>query len=335
VFNTFPKHDVIAKSLEKYNIFSHVYAVDSAKLGNHTKFKAVENFIMPNRVVSKFMPRDISYDYYYSTSRSSYRASQIKVLWDRNPNMKRVMFDDGLGSYSDRGGLLRTSKLRSKAERILGWRLERPESMSFLAYMPELVNLPAPFDKCPVERMPKFELNEGNQRLLDDIFAIDQEKKIPEKSIIFDLPRRGDPYIDHVDDTQLALMDSFYTLVKKYAGDDVLCKPHPKSTVRTKADIRVYPYQDIPMEILYAGMDNLDDHVLISLVSSAVFTPKILFDAEPTVICLYKVFGVERTIQRFDGIFNKFRNTYRNKDKVLAPNTAEELKKELKRIYRT
>ncbi len=333
VFATFPNHAQIAERLEKFHVFSNIYAINTEKIGRHTWIKALQNFLLPNHVATKFMPQHVAYRYYYSTSRSSLRATQLKVLWDRNPEMKRVMFEDGLGSYSKRGGLMRTTKLRSIAEHMLGWNLERPESMLFMSYLPDLMELPAPFNVCPVEQMPRIKMNEYNRLLIRDIFSLDDSAMITDRGIIFDLPRRGDPYIDYFTQDQLDILDSCYELVRKYAGDDLICKPHPKSTERTKANIKIYPHQEIPMEIMYAEIDNLDELVLISLVSSAVFTPKIVFDAEPYVICIYKILEDERIFDRFNGIYEKFRNEYREKERVSAPSTMVEMEQILEKIY--
>ena len=66
-------------------------------------------------------------------------------------------------------------------------------------------------------------------------------------------------------------------------------KPHPRSKEKTGADIKVYTNTSVPMEVLYAGMENLDGRILITYASSAVYTPKMFFDAEPVVINLFRI----------------------------------------------
>lgn len=69
----------------------------------------------------------------------------------------------------------------------------------------------------------------------------------------------------------------------------------------------------------YIGASN----ILISFFSTACFTPKLLFDREPVLIFLYRIF--DESFYNADETVEKFRDLYRNKNKIIVLNSIEEL----------
>ena len=67
-----------------------------------------------------------------------------------------------------------------------------------------------------------------------------------------------------------------------------------------------------------------DDSVLIAISSTACFTPKIIYDMEPTVILLEKLFDND-TNRGVSGYFESVKGIYKDKSKVFIPESIEEL----------
>ena len=67
-----------------------------------------------------------------------------------------------------------------------------------------------------------------------------------------------------------------------------------------------------------------NDHVLMGLFSTAQFTPKMMFGTEPTLVFLYKLFGCN--FDNTEGMIERIRSAYTNKDKIIVVETEEELK---------
>lgn len=325
IFAEFPDYDVVAERISKYNIFSNVYIVNDKKAMGSGSLASLKITFFSEKTVSAYMPGDVAYKEYYTSSRSTLKTAMLHVLRKRNPGMLRVLFEDGMSTYSDDGTLFQVSSLRKKIEKLLGWDIDDPNKIRMMAYLPELVKAPAFLKGHNVEQMPRIVLNDENRRMLADIFSVQEEQMISEKFIIFDTKRRGGA-LDHLNTEELSVLDECYDYVLSCAGEDVICKPHPKSVNRTSCEVRLYPYQGIPMEALYVNMPDLKDRVLISHVSSAVFTPKILLDSEPYVICIHKLMPGTSLSQMFTPVYEKFRSTYREPERVYAPETMEELK---------
>ena len=323
VYGTFSGYQELVERLRKYQLFQNIYAVDLSAIGVTGRLRCIWETFFADRIVRKFLPDSISYNICYFSSRSSLKSAQLKVLLDRNPEMRRVMMEDGMGTYSDKGNLLSVSKSRRVFERVLRWKLDDPGNTKFMVNCPELVNNPAPFDICEVERISVLKLNSANQQMLFDIYSLPDDGVINEKCIIFDTKRHGTTILPK---EQMTLMDKCYSIVAEHIGyQDVILKPHPRSTEECLCGAPQYTYPEIPMEVLYAEMSELEKRILVSFVSTAVFTPKILFDAEPFVICLHRIVKDNRISSNFESIFEKFRKLYNDPLRVMAPGSLEEL----------
>lgn len=63
--------------------------------------------------------------------------------------------------------------------------------------------------------------------------------------------------------------------------------------------------------------------VLINYFSTAAFTPKLMYDREPSVLFLYKLAGLE--LLNADNLIDNLRKIYRDKSKIMIPSNNEEL----------
>lgn len=78
-----------------------------------------------------------------------------------------------------------------------------------------------------------------------------------------------------------------------------------------------------------------DQNILISAFSTAQFMPKIMKDAEPTIIFTYRLLFSsldDPFLKDFAKLIDDFRGLYRNPDKIYVPATFEELETILSQI---
>ena len=77
-----------------------------------------------------------------------------------------------------------------------------------------------------------------------------------------------------------------------------------------------------------------DKNVLIGYCSTALITPKFIFDEEPIIICLYKLveFQNKEKAQEIDNVFVRLRESYRRKERVMIPRNITELGSMLEKI---
>ena len=120
VFGMFPKYKEICEKIGTYNIFANVFAVDPTEIGNPSRAKGFLQMMCAEHTVSSFLPKDISYKTYYSSSRAFPKTILQKVLLKRNAEMRRVIYEDGMGTYTKNSHPLNATKLKRIAERLLG-----------------------------------------------------------------------------------------------------------------------------------------------------------------------------------------------------------------------
>lgn len=323
VFGMFPNYEDVCENIRKQGVFQKVIAIDCSKIGGPSREKAFLQMVFSKKVVSAFLPYDAVYKTYYSSSRAHPKILLQNVLLQRNPTMKRVIYEDGMGTYSGNSHPLNATRMKSIAEKILGWKLDVPENTTMMANVPELVEVPEYLRGHAVDKMPRLDFNETTGDLLNKIFAVDDSKKINSKVIIFDTLRPNPSYLNEED---FEVLDKCYRMIGDYFAENVIVKPHPRSRNVGSYDIGLYEFQEVPMEVLYAGMNNLDELVLITYTSSAVFTPKIMFDKEPTVISLHRLLNNTKSSIIFEPIYIKFKSIYSKQDKVCAPENLDEMK---------
>lgn len=316
----------LGSRLRAANIFENVYCIDfysSMKRKSKTAAQAVSFFRMAacSRYVNRVTGDSVTYEKLYSSSAAVSKMVVASGLYKKNPSMKVSMCDDGIGSYSKAGRVKTGSALFQKAKRILKWKdiLEKPEAIYL--YQPELYESESETD---VRRMPVMRLSSDSSRLAG-IFTDENPDSllIREKILIFDTFRSQSSNAE-----ALAALDEVYRyLGETFGADELILKEHPRSTVRTEAPMKKYAYTSVPIEIVYMRQPELEDKILLALNSTAVFTPKMLFGAEPHVILLYRLVSKDPEIRKKrDDTFLHLRSLYEDQSRFCIPETFEELK---------
>lgn len=322
IFGMFPDYETIANRLSSYNIFSRIIPVDCSRYKGISKKKALMQVINSGRETARFLDPSIKYDSFYCSSRAHVKLLLQRELMRRNPALRIVIFEDGLGTYSESSSVLNTSKLRKSAEHLIGWNSFDPERISMMVRHPELLELPNYLKDVKIEKMPAFMWDETNREMLLDVFGVCRNDLINERVIIFDVTRGV--YKDDLG-VNVDLLDECYDMtIKKFSTSQVICKPHPRSRVSPNVDITKYNLVGVPMEVLYAGMADLENRILVGTFSTALFSPKMMFDVEPIVILLYKLVWPDN--KEIPAVFKKLYSMYKHKERIIAPNSIEELK---------
>lgn len=116
-------------------------------------------------------------------------------------------------------------------------------------------------------------------------------------------------------------LDYVHSVLIEY---DFSYKPHPNEVLdENHQRFNLYQYE-IPWELNIKIIKN--SNILISVFSTASVTPKILSDKEPTIIFLFRILYPYEFFKA-EEFFERVKNSYRNKNKVLAPKSIDELSK--------
>lgn len=118
-------------------------------------------------------------------------------------------------------------------------------------------------------------------------------------------------------------------LFNEFGKVDFAVKLHPASLEATYSAIKLDYLQNVNFEII--GLrQTFENKVFFSCLSSAAILPKIIFNEEPYVIMLYRLFD-SKVDNALDKVFCNIQNEYKN-NKFFIPNNNNELKQVLDRI---
>lgn len=77
---------------------------------------------------------------------------------------------------------------------------------------------------------------------------------------------------------------------------------------------------------------NMSDKLLVSIISSACITPKLIYDEEPHILYLYKLICGEELYPHFNSLVESVKKLYREPEKIIVPKNYDELKNFLLRV---
>ena len=327
LFGSFPNFEEVARRLVKYKVFVDVIIVKSTHKKAISRLNTLWQILNRKNAVKSFLSADIVYDFFYSTSQAHGKLLLLYELRRRNPLIEYVLYEDGMGSYSQGAHQLAGSRYTRMFERIAGSKIFIEGKTSIMVHYPQFLQLPDKIRTIPRHLMPPFDICKENVKMLKSVFYFFEDSLL-ERIILFDTARgvyRNNLY-------GLELLDECFYTVMNICSDNIIMKDHPKSKLKFNCNIKRYPRQEIPVEILYACMHDLDNRILIGNFSTALFTPKMLFNKEPIIISLHRVAWKKR--KDISDTFEKMATMYLHKERVIAPDSIDELAHYLSAILR-
>ena len=186
-------------------------------------------------------------------------------------------------------------------------------------FAPSLVSVPQRGEIRQIEKIDRTD--PVLKRQINTIFGYDPREDAfsGKKIIIMEQGPRREP-ID-----MYGLWEKVGRYIRK---EDAIVKSHPrqKESALKKLGYAMYERYEIPWEVLTFNQD-MNDKTLFTIFSTSCVNPKLMFDAEPRVILLYKLIGMdysffgEGMIRFVQGV----RELYRDKDKFFVPESWEAL----------
>ena len=343
IINRFSNAESLANRIRKLGIMRNVYLVeqdiqvkkarDSEKKSLKRKvLEAIHLFDLATKIKdycdliklfysvkeAQFIKDDLLYDtVYYSWGDPGIR--EIVYLYKYGNVREFVFYEDGLGSYCN--------PLTYRFSNML-----RKITLSKFNYSVRLndVSLFERLNKgfCYAEKKYSIKSIEKNDRMFDSIMNVFTEGRdclIKQKFLVLDCVKEELLTIQGCN-KNVELFEGLNHIIGK---NNIIYKYHPRDIHAEYA----YPHielPNVPFECL-CGMNDFTDKVIISVISTGAFTPKLLFDQEPIVVFLYKI--LEKYIEyppEIATIFNELKKSYNDKSKVIIPENEEELYRVIK-----
>ncbi len=320
---------LFAKRIKDKNIFHNVEVINSNKIYNRymrskpgikNHLQIANTYLHVEEISKVILLPGVKYNNIFLSSKAYFprivQLHYIKKKWKFN----LYYFDDGAGSYyNDRAyQIKKTDKL---IRRILFGKKSIDTGHKRFVFAPDIYRLLNPNKTNEIKRIQRFWENGAGRGTINYIFNAFDKMSIKEKLIILDQPKD-----EILNSTDIDSINNIYRLFAEKIGfSNVIIKKHPRSTEKEIEQINYFSENGIPFEIYCMNM-NMNEKIIIGYSSTAVATPKILFNQEPTVIVLTKIFSPKTgELNLFEDYFCAVKNSYSNPKKFYIPENLKEL----------
>lgn len=334
IVNKFKDSEKIAARIQKIKIFDCVKVIDENRLHRFLQVRSkflihlsmVMDYFRVDRKAKQILISNTHYNKIYISSKA-YTPRLVQFYCEKNSiDTEFVLYDDGLGSYIN-DDIINPSRLDRLVRLLAFRRMLGIQSAKRILYFPELYERFHPEHKKDlISCIPKEEIF-NNRSTINMIFEYRDEMSIKEPVIILDDPRVL------LSEKQNSTLEDIYELIIEYYGsENVLFKPHPRDKRPRLNKRKYYERTSLPFEVLCMNTD-MEEKILVSMMSTAVVTPKLMFNQEPKVILLYKLLdGIcSGGQEEIENVVNECSALYANPKRFLAPDSIQILKDYLKK----
>lgn len=315
----FRNADRILNYLESIGRFSNIYTfTERLPKGIKRKIECAYGALIPNIYCCRKIGKNrlSHYDVVVSGYYTNFTISMVLA----NPNCRIILYEDGIGSYLPNGYDVFSERI--KLYKVLG--------KKFPEFRPSLLYLNNP--ECSLSEyrnvIAKIDPSKTNKTNLQDMFQYKQDETYKLNNII---------YLSQPPTKKFSAADNIRVenVLKRY-NDAILCRLHPNEKDNSKG----FEHLDTTMNMweLVCEYEISNNHVLIGIESTAQLTPKLLFDKEPWLVFTYKLYSNSQVADQFDSlnsVMKILQEKYRNKDKILIPETIDELDKVISNLVRS
>jgi len=322
ILDQFNDYKRIGEKVEKRtDLFSHVYYLNENDIINSLKqdntvlsihLKLLKLYSGSKNVVQHISQNPEKYTDIYLSSKAILPRI-FSFYCKKKYNSVVHYFDDGIGSYDNTAY---ETKILEKIVRttFFGLNSLNIEETKEL-YLPKLYYNLHPNSHERIVGIPCVSVE-----IIRELYDTSIINPISERIVYFDTVY-NEEYGKNTEAYKAMISDAFSEI-----KDGLIIKPHPREK-RRLLNFKTYEENQLPFECNCA-IQTMNNKILISTFSTACVVPKMLFDIEPIVIFLYKIFqGIRVNNSSLDESFcTAFRNTYKDKSRVLIPNSIEELK---------
>lgn len=325
IYDEFNGADEIYQQLLKMEVFNNVYKISHKETGN-TLTKAFNMLINNQSLVSL----DTTYDNLFIQGGNYFSKILYGETKKKNKKVKLHYIEDGLGAYTG-SPIIRIDTPAKKLVKFLNRHsMYRADIDSYYVYEPNLVA--EKFD-APYVKLPKLTHKNNARNLVQTAFILDDvsDRQLIGKTLFFDQPFVQDGFsID-----EMAFINEVENMKPEEA---ITIKLHPRSTLDKYGNFDIID-TNLPWELycLKLEMKNVN---LLSIATTAAFTPYLMFGLEMPVIILASYYlkklrvekGNEQTMKMLENLVVFSHNYQKNVGAMIhMPETLDELAKLLRR----
>ena len=285
--------EALCKRLQKSSMFENVYYVKNVGFAKFQKrihrLERIEASLMPNRFLKRFVHLEHRYSSIYLANVDYFSQLLFDAASHKNPEVKLFIYEDGLFTYSrlyekDYAGtyIPVTQPLKKFLHRhIYRKRTIYGHVAGMLLFNPDNLNWTPPF---PVQALLKIDRTDEQFRTLCNL--------------VFDYSQSVDQY----DRKYIFMEESFYAegaalndleviqqLAQRVGKDNIMVKIHPRNPENRFASLgfKTNKNTSIPWEVILMNLGDISDKKLITVSSSSVLNPILIFGLPVKAYSIY------------------------------------------------
>lgn len=321
----------ISKKLQGSGIFHHVYNYKDIQLSKCKVVIMLLIFLFPKFMLKKMRldpgKKKLSHNYDIIISQNWLFLSMVLRM---NKKAKLYKIEEGIGSYLKVHGSITTRSVYLQcANKLLFHNRLENNYYGLIVYRPDLLYQTSK----DIFKLPQMQ--EQFSQLYFDIFQYKKNTLYKNhKYIIFgggemNLSHSNVKIKDSLSSDFMGLYDIINVyIVQKLKRYDILYRKHPAEQHPVIENIEIDNLNNI-WEI-ECGEQIQDHHILISYISSCMWTPKILYGKEPTLVFMYPLLSLEKEkMLSMDSYVKKLKSIYSDPERIHIVSSTEELEKVL------
>ena len=321
IYDEFNGAEDVYKEIKALDVFDNVYLIAHKKTGN---FVSKGLSILFNR--QKYVEHNETYSDIFIQGGNYFSKVLYGEIKKKNIDVKLHYIEDGLGAYIDSPIIRIDTPLKKAVKFSNRYSMYHAVIESYYVYEPRLIK-----NKRDMlyNQLPKLTKKNNALEIINKVFLISESKtvKLSDRILFFDQPFLADGFsIDEV---------SFVEELKELTVNiPTVVKFHPRSNEDKYGEVETLS-TNLPWEMLCLNL-KMNNVFLLSIASTAAFTPYMMYGIEMPVIVLAPYYlekmdrniKNERTLKMLDNVaeFSSFfkENTETN---IFMPETLEELEK--------
>lgn len=322
-------------NLNKLEGLNNIYSLKHLKK-NKGKYGVIKDYFFSNKSIFK----EKVYSDLYTTWIGDRSTLIFNELSKNNNNIKLHFYEEGIGVYTQ--DICNYGRLISKMFRLFNLKYDKEYIEDVFVYQPKLLYKEI---KQPPAKIAKIDkTNKEIKDTINKLFNYKRKRAYNEKIIYlencFFRDEQDARYETYKTLDQISLLKRIEEVVGR---ENIIVRKHPitKGTAYESSGFRVDEFIDIPWELILLN-GNFKDKILMTILSTAVLSPKIMFDEEPTVIILAKayknefsdkeIWAKELWSESFEALIEKIKSIYSDSSKIIVPENFNELDKILEEI---